>query len=160
MYLNVKEQVDAFLGGFHDMVSRDLISIFNAKELELLISGLPNFDLADLKANTRLNGYTMDSPQIIWLFEVLESLDKMEKGMFLQFVTGSSKIPLEGFKSIQGMDGITPFMVTRIREKDIMSLPRSHTCFNTLDLPEYPTKELLTERLLFAIKETSGFGMA
>ena len=44
MYGNVKEQVDAFLGGFHDMVSRDLISIFNAKELELLISGLPNFD--------------------------------------------------------------------------------------------------------------------
>ena len=83
--------------------------------------------VADLKANTRLNGYTMESPQIIWLYEVLESLDKMEKGMFLQFVTGSSKIPLEGFKSIQGMDGITPFMVTRIREKDVMSLPRSHT---------------------------------
>ena len=44
MYLSVKEQIDAFLGGFHDIVSRDLISIFNAKELELLISGLPNFD--------------------------------------------------------------------------------------------------------------------
>ena len=44
MYMNVKEQIDAFLGGFHDIISRDLISIFNAKELELLISGLPNFD--------------------------------------------------------------------------------------------------------------------
>ena len=44
MYLSVKEQIDAFLGGFHEIVSRDLISVFNAKELELLISGLPNFD--------------------------------------------------------------------------------------------------------------------
>jgi len=44
MYINVKDQIDAFLGGFHDIVSRDLISVFNHKELELLISGLPNFD--------------------------------------------------------------------------------------------------------------------
>ena len=44
MYLSVKEQIDAFLGGFHDIVSRDLVSIFNAKELELLISGTPDFD--------------------------------------------------------------------------------------------------------------------
>ena len=51
----------------------------------------------------------MDSPQIIWLFEILESYDKHEKALFLQFVTGSSKIPLDGFKSLQGMDGTDPF---------------------------------------------------
>ena len=44
MYLNVKDQIDAFLGGFHDVIGKDLIRVFNAKELELLISGLPNFD--------------------------------------------------------------------------------------------------------------------
>lgn len=83
MYINVKEQIDAFLGGFHDIISRELISIFNAKELELLISGLPNFDVADLKANTELRGYTFDSPQIVWLFEMLESFDKHEQALFL-----------------------------------------------------------------------------
>lgn len=100
MYLNVKEQIDAFLGGFHEIISKELISIFNAKELELLISGMPNFDVTDLKANTQVRGYTMDSPQIIWLFELLESFDKHEQALFLQFVTGSSKIPLEGFKAL------------------------------------------------------------
>jgi len=74
--------------------------VFNAKELELLISGLPNFDVADLKANTQVRGYQMDSPQIIWLFEILESFDKHEQALFLHFVTGSSKIPLEGFKAL------------------------------------------------------------
>lgn len=85
----------------------------------------------------------MDSPQIVWLFEILESFDKQEQALFLQFVTGSSKIPLEGFRALQGMGGIDPFKVHRVRENDEQALPRSHTCFNTLDLPEYPVKELM-----------------
>lgn len=91
------------------MIGKDLIRIFNAKELELVISGLPNFDIADLKANTRVSGYTMESPQMIWLFETIESFDRSEQACFLQFVTGSSKVPLDGFKALQGMSGITPF---------------------------------------------------
>jgi len=60
------------------------------------------------------------------------------------------------------MRGVQHFSIkrVRIREDDIMRLPQGHTCFNSLDLPEYPTKELLQERLLFAIKETNAFGMA
>ena len=61
MYNDVKPQIDAFLGGFHDVIGKDLIRIFNAKELELIISGLPNFDVVDLKANTRISGYSMES---------------------------------------------------------------------------------------------------
>jgi len=41
-----------------------------------------------------------------------------------------------------------------------MRLPQGHTCFNQLDLPEYPSKEILNERLMWAIKETAGFGFA
>ena len=74
--------------------------------------------VADLKANTELRGYTMDSPQIIWLFEMLETFDNHEKALFLQFVTGSSKVPLEGFRALQGMGGIDPFKVHRVRERD------------------------------------------
>lgn len=62
MYQNVKEQVDAFLTGFHELVPKELISIFNYRELELLIAGLPNFDLEDLKQNTDFDGYTRNSP--------------------------------------------------------------------------------------------------
>jgi hypothetical protein len=32
--------------------------------------------------------------------------------------------------------------------------------FNQIDLPEYPSKEILHERVLTAIKETKGFGFA
>lgn len=64
MYSNIKKQVDALLSGFYDLIPKELVSIFNHKELELLIAGLPEFDLADLKAHSEFIGYTSKSPQI------------------------------------------------------------------------------------------------
>ena len=61
--------------------------------------------MADLKAHTDFNGYTAGSPQVVWLFEILAELAGEDLSHFLQFVTGSSKIPLEGFKALQGMRG-------------------------------------------------------
>lgn len=130
--------------------------MFTSKELELLIAGLPDFDIDDLRQNTQLQGYERSSPQITWLYEILESFDKQELAQFLQFVTGSSKIPLEGFSALQGMNGIDLFRVVKVRAKDPMELPKSHTCFNQLDLPAYADKELMRDRLLYAIKETDG----
>jgi hypothetical protein len=56
MTTSIKSQIDAFLGGFHDLIPQDLISIFNEMELELLISGLPEIDLDDLRVNTLYTG--------------------------------------------------------------------------------------------------------
>lgn len=97
LYKSVQEQLDAFLDGFYEIIPRDLVSIFTYKELELLISGLPDYSVADLKANTNYNGYNINSPQIQWFWEIMETLDRTEKGNLLQFVTGSSKVPVEGF---------------------------------------------------------------
>jgi E3 ubiquitin-protein ligase HUWE1 len=94
-----------FLRGFYELVPREDISIFNYKELELLIAGLPDFDLDDLKANIDFRGYNIESPQIVWFFEIIETFTKSEMALLLQFVTGSSQIPLDGFKSLQGMNG-------------------------------------------------------
>lgn len=152
--------MDAFLGGFYEIIPRDLVSIFTYKELELLISGLPDYQIDDLKGHTNYHGYNRNSPQIQWFWEVMETLDRTEKGNFLQFVTGSSKVPVEGFALLQGMNGPEQFQITRVVTNDTMRLPQGHTCFNQLDLPEYPSKEILRERLMWAIKECSGFGFA
>lgn len=40
----IRPQINSFLEGFNDLVPQELISIFNDKELELLISGLPEID--------------------------------------------------------------------------------------------------------------------
>lgn len=57
-------RLNAFLEGFYDIIPKRLISIFNEQELELLISGLPNVDIEDLKANTEYHKYSATSLQV------------------------------------------------------------------------------------------------
>lgn len=85
-------QIDAFLEGFHDLVPPELISIFDANELELLISGLPDIDVDDLRANTDYHGYQPNDPSIGHFWSIIKSLSQEDKAQFIQFVTGSSKV--------------------------------------------------------------------
>lgn len=154
----IRPQINSFLEGFNEMIPRELISIFNDKELELLISGLPEIDLDDLKANTEYTGYTAASSVVQWFWEVVKSFNKEDMARLLQFVTGTSKVPLEGFKALQGISGPQRFQIHKAYGAPVR-LPSAHTCFNQLDLPEYASKEQLQERLLLAIHEASeGFG--
>nr|XP_010929754.2 LOW QUALITY PROTEIN: E3 ubiquitin-protein ligase UPL2-like [Elaeis guineensis] len=154
----IRPQINAFMEGFNELIPQDLISIFNDKELELLISGLPDIDLDDLRANTEYSGYSNASPVSQWFWEVLQGFSKEDKARFLQFVTGTSKVPLEGFSALQGISGSQKFQIHKAYGSP-HHLPSAHTCFNQLDLPEYTSKEQLQERLLLAIHEANeGFG--
>ncbi|GAB4845935.1 E3 ubiquitin-protein ligase upl1 [Ancistrocladus abbreviatus] len=154
----IRPQINSFLEGFDELVPRELISIFNDKELELLISGLPEIDLDDLKVNTEYTGYTIASDVVQWFWEVVKSFSKEDMARLLQFVTGTSKVPLEGFKALQGISGPQRVQIHKAYGAP-ERLPSAHTCFNQLDLPEYSSKEQLRERLLLAIHEASeGFG--
>ncbi|XP_019414794.1 PREDICTED: E3 ubiquitin-protein ligase UPL1-like isoform X2 [Lupinus angustifolius] len=154
----IRPQINAFLEGFSELIPRELISIFNDKELELLISGLPEIDLDDLRANTEYSGYSVASPVIQWFWEVVQGLSKEDKARLLQFVTGTSKVPLEGFSALQGISGSQKFQIHKAYGSPD-HLPSAHTCFNQLDLPEYPSKQHLEDRLLLAIHEANeGFG--
>ncbi|GAB7362571.1 hypothetical protein MBLNU230_g2887t1 [Neophaeotheca triangularis] len=145
----VKEQLDHFLQGFHEIVPEELIRIFDAKELELLISGLPDIDVDEWKNNTDYSNYTATSPQVQWFWRAVRSFDKEEKAKLLQFVTGTSKVPLNGFKELEGMNGFQKFNIHR-DFSNTQRLPTSHTCFNQLDLPEYESYEQLRQQLYTA----------
>ncbi|XWS24002.1 hypothetical protein CRYUN_Cryun28dG0063800 [Craigia yunnanensis] len=154
----IRPQINAFLEGFNELIFKELISIFNDKELELLISGLPDIDLDDMRANTEYSGYSAASAVIQWFWEVVQGFSKEDKARLLQFVTGTSKVPLEGFSALQGISGSQKFQIHKAYGSPD-HLPSAHTCFNQLDLPEYPSKENLEERLLLAIHEANeGFG--
>jgi E3 ubiquitin-protein ligase HUWE1 len=102
----ILEQKNAFLAGFYSLVPKDLIKLFDNRELELLISGLQTIDIDDLKENTVYNGYNARSRPVLLLWEVLNELENSERAEFIQFVTGSSKVPIEGFKGLRGPDGL------------------------------------------------------
>jgi E3 ubiquitin-protein ligase HUWE1 len=125
----VEEQLKEFLRGFHDIVPAELVSIFSEQELELLISGLPDINVDDWKNNTEYHNYTAASPQIQWFWRAVRTFEKEEQAKLLQFVTGTSKVPLNGFKELEGMNGFSKFNIHRdYGSKD--RLPSSHTCFN------------------------------
>ncbi|PSK40189.1 hypothetical protein B9Z65_8129 [Elsinoe australis] len=157
---SVEEQLEHFLIGFREIVPLELISIFNEQELELLISGLPDIDVDDWKNNTEYHNYTQTSPQVQWFWRAVRSFEAEEKAKLLQFVTGTSKVPLNGFKELEGMNGFSRFNIHRdFGNKD--RLPSSHTCFNQLDLPEYESYEALRKQLYTAMTVGSDhFGFA
>jgi E3 ubiquitin-protein ligase HUWE1 len=152
----ISKQIKAYLDGFYELVRPELISIFTAKELELLISGMPDIDIHDLKKNTDYQGYRATDKEIGWFWNIMFSLNKSEKAAFLQFTTGSSKVPLNGFAELQGMRGIQKFSVHKVGGGANGALMSAHTCFNSLDLPVYNSEEIMRDKLLLAIKEGGG----
>ncbi|GMT21745.1 hypothetical protein PFISCL1PPCAC_13042, partial [Pristionchus fissidentatus] len=156
----IRRQLDSFLDGFYEVIPKQLIAMFNEQELELLISGLPDVDIDDLAANTEYRSYNKNSREIQWFWRALRSFESEDRAKFLQFVTGTSKVPLNGFGSLEGMNGAQKFSIHQ-DSRGGNRLPAAHTCFNQLDLPVYDSYEKLREALLLAIREcTEGFGFA
>jgi E3 ubiquitin-protein ligase HUWE1 len=156
---SIQLQADAFLRGFCELVPPSLISIFTPEELELLIAGLPDIDVSDLKAHTEYVGYRPTDETIQWFWQAVENFDASDRAKFLMFVTGTSKVPLGGFKALLGQRGPQRFTIQK--GGDAESLPASHTCFNTLDLPQYRDADTCREKLMIAIRECGeGFGFA
>merc|ERR1711865_1102780 len=91
MTTGIKNQLDQFLSGLHSIIPKHLLQLFNENELELLISGLPNIDVLDLKWNTVLVGYDKASESIMWFWNVLNEMDQQDLALFVQYVTGTSK---------------------------------------------------------------------
>ena len=125
-----------------------------------MISGLPDIDVDDWKNNTTYVNYTASCKQVNYFWRAVRSFDVEERAKLLQFVTGTSKVPLNGFKELSGVNGTCKFSIHR-DYGSVERLPSSHTCFNQLNLPAYSSYEALRSALLHAINEGSeGFGLA
>ncbi|XP_021071203.1 E3 ubiquitin-protein ligase HECW1 isoform X2 [Mus pahari] len=154
----VVQQTEALLRGFYEVVDSRLVSVFDARELELVIAGTAEIDLNDWRNNTEYRGGYHDGHLVIrWFWAAVERFNNEQRLRLLQFVTGTSSVPYEGFAALRGSNGLRRFCIEKWGK--ITSLPRAHTCFNRLDLPPYPSYSMLYEKLLTAVEETSTFGL-
>ncbi|XP_018417512.1 PREDICTED: E3 ubiquitin-protein ligase HECW2 [Nanorana parkeri] len=154
----VVQQTESLVRGFYEVVDARLVSVFDARELELVIAGTAEIDLGDWRNNTEYRGGYHDTHIVIrWFWAAVERFNNEQRLRLLQFVTGTSSIPYEGFASLRGSNGPRRFCVEKWGK--ITALPRAHTCFNRLDLPPYPSFSMLYEKLLTAVEETSTFGL-
>ncbi|KAB0342803.1 hypothetical protein FD754_019729, partial [Muntiacus muntjak] len=154
----VVQQTEALVRGFYEVVDSRLVSVFDARELELVIAGTAEIDLADWRNNAEYRGGYHDGHLVIrWFWAAVERFNNEQRLRLLQFVTGTSSVPYEGFAALRGSNGLRRFCIEKWGK--ITSLPRAHTCFNRLDLPPYPSYSMLYEKLLTAVEETSTFGL-
>ncbi|XP_012061726.1 PREDICTED: E3 ubiquitin-protein ligase HECW2 [Atta cephalotes] len=154
----VAEQTESLVRGFYEVVDPRLVSVFDARELELVIAGAAEIDLNDWRTHTEYrSGYHDAHPVVEWFWSSISRFTNEQRLRLLQFVTGTSSIPYEGFAALRGSTGPRKFCIEKWGRPN--SLPRAHTCFNRLDLPPYPTPEILYEKLLLAVEETNTFGI-
>ncbi|CAB3994760.1 Ubiquitin- ligase E3B [Paramuricea clavata] len=182
MCVQLRDQSRAFFHGFREFIQHDWLGIFSGPELQKLISGdSTSLDVSDLRANTTYYGGYHNKHRVInWLWEIVEKdFNESEKSAFLKFVTSCSKPPLLGFahlrpefsiRCVETTDDedegdsvgsvVRGFFNIGRRKVSASRLPTSSTCFNLLKLPNYARKEILREKLRYAIQSHSGFELS
>lgn len=164
MLNNCKPQITELMLGFHDVIPASALTVFDPNELELILCGLPTIDMDDWMNNTKYSGFCeaegRSNTVVKWFWEVANDFDQEMRARLLQFATGTSGVPPEGFSVLQGTDGkIKHFRIHGV-SRDQYVYPRAHTCFNRIDLPGYTSKKELKERLTQAVSMTYvGFDM-
>eukprot|EP00939_MAST-03C_sp_MAST-3C-sp1_P001612 g1612.t1 len=146
-YSSIKDQIEAMLRGFYAVVPESFLCVFDPQELELMLCGMPVIDVEDWRRNTDYkDGYSYRSKQVRWFWEIIAGFDEDEKARLLQFCTGTSRVPIGGFKSLQSNNGkIRKFCIQKV--KNVEKLPVAHTCFNRIELPTYKSKQRLVDVL-------------
>ncbi|XP_078677677.1 E3 ubiquitin-protein ligase NEDD4-like isoform X1 [Branchiostoma floridae x Branchiostoma belcheri] len=152
----VQEQMKSLMDGFNELVQQELLSIFDEREVELLMCGLGDIDVNDWRKHTAYRGdYSDKHPIIQWFWKAVILMDPETRVRLLQFVTGTSRVPMNGFAELWGSNGPQKFTIEKWGNPD--QLPRAHTCFNRVDLPPYRSFQELWDKLKIAIENTEGF---
>ena len=103
--------------------------------------GVPEIDLEDWKRHTEYLGeYSRHGAKhkvIKWFWKCIEAMSSEERVRLLQFTTGCSRVPAQGFKALMSNDGNYRRFNIQSISKQVSLYPRAHTCFNKLDLPLY-----------------------
>jgi len=144
-----------FTDAFHELVPLHALkeAAITPIELDIMLNGKTDIDVEEVRAYTIFQGnLSCEHIQVVWLWDILRQWDLEQRRAFLRFVTGTSRVALDGYDP--------PFNLTEGSDMVVGSLPRAHTCFNQLVLPEYKSREQMSERMWFAIENTDGFAMA
>ena len=151
--------------GLSTIVPLVSLNLWTWYELELQVCGTPGFDVSVLQRHTKYKNGLSDNHMLVqWLWSILNDFEPNERQRFLRFVWGRTRLPLaeEGWTNSFVVSKRHSSSSSSSSRNDSSSegdgggeedavLPEAHTCFNQLDLPAYGSKEVMRERLLFAI---------
>jgi len=150
--------------GLYAVLPPDLLSVFDAYELELLLCGAEDVDVDDWEKHTEYAGEYRrrgsNHPVVKWWWRAVRSLEPQDRAKLLQFCTGSARVPSFGFRALQRNDGRFQRFCVQSLPRTAPRFPRAHTCFNRVDLPLYASyAELAAGLRVVLAMEATGFTM-
>jgi len=155
--MRIKSQLSAFLEGVHTLIPDTMLSLWDESELELLLCGVRDYSVAELRKCHTLVGVSLGRFSLVlgWFWQVLTLMSQEDMTRFVRFCTGSSLLPPGGWA------GLKPLLQISWSGAERGSLPISHTCFNMIVLPDAETYHQLEKVMLLAVREGSeGFMMS
>jgi len=145
-----QRMLNSFIDGISSVLPVEIFSILTGEELRDFFCGNPDIDVDMLRRVVEYEGYDESDEVIEYFWEVLRELTNEERKSFLQFVWARNRLPLKE------SDFDAPFKIQKDNGNDgDQALPSASTCFFSLSLPEYKSKEHLKEKLLFAINNVT-----
>jgi hypothetical protein len=132
--------------GLSAILPFDMLCLFTGKQVEDMVCGTADFDVDVLRAVTEYQGFDAEGPVIKCFWQVLKEMTAKDKSLFLRFVSGRSRLPLN-----QEYRKFKIFLLKKSGNPDHY-LPVAHTCFFQIDLPQYSSKEILKEKMFYAIR--------
>ena len=153
----VTRQFEPFKRGFFTVCGGNALSLFRPEEIELLVRGSDEaLDISSLRGVAAYDNWGVPNPSetepmIKWFWESFEQASPSDQRKLLLFITGSDRIPAMGAASLT-------IRISCLGE-DSGRYPTARTCFNTLSLWRYRTKERLEGMLWTAVFESEGFGL-
>jgi other hect domain ubiquitin protein ligase E3 len=146
-----EKQSQAIREGLSKLVPNALLNLVTWRQLEDWVCGKPEVDIDLLKRHTRYSGGLAEStPRITWFWEILNEFTQEERLKFIKFCWGQERLPGndEDFERTNTRFMLKPSMNNEYGDG---ALPKADTCFFNLELPEYSSKEIMRDRIRFAI---------
>lgn len=130
--------------------------MLSPNEVHSLLAGSRAIESDDWERNTRtVGGLTSQSQEVRWFWQTVHQWaaegrqDRLQD--LLQFATGSRRVPVGGFAQLVGFNGGKHlFTLAKGSHLTPQSLPTSHACICTVDLPPWETFEAAQRKLLGA----------
>lgn len=152
----VARQFEPFKRGFFTVCGGNALSLFRPEEIELLVRGSDEpLDVKSLRAVATYDNWSHPQPDSIpvvrWFWEFFENSLPQAQRKILSFITGSDRIPAMGATSLS--------IRLACLGDETNRYPIARTCFNTLGLYRYPSRERLQQLLWDAVVNSEGFGL-
>ncbi|KAI0738636.1 hypothetical protein C8Q80DRAFT_1206571 [Daedaleopsis nitida] len=150
-------QAQAFREGFSKVFPITDLQAFTSDELVMLFGNADeDWSIETLSEALKADhGFHVESRAIRDLVDIMSEYDAPTRRSYLQFITGSPKLPIGGFRGLN-----PPLTVVRKPHEAPLTaddyLPSVMTCVNYLKLPEYSTKVVMREKLSIAMREGVG----